>query len=558
MRNLAICLIAVGCLMPFTAAARADEKFAGIEVGSRGVKFVMLDVKTVDGVRTAEILPGRGDQDEVKNSGLNDSAAVTQQYSDEAIEATIAAISGFVKTAEAAGVPKENILVVGSSGLKNARNREAFRAKVQEATGHRIEFIKHTDEVALTFLGVCKPDEIATSFSLDIGSGNTKFGYMEPSPDGASWSPHAAQIIWGTGTLRDDVKLQVKFADEQDAAQCAADFADCAERRRGELKIDEALAGRQAEVDLGDRERVYLSGGIVWAAVTILKPGEINNPDVPLTQAEVEQFRELVRKPVDEVFSAERLAGLADADRAKAEKELATVRKVFATPKAPYAVPHADLIAGAELLDAAAKEFDFAGRQVVFPRSALTAWIRSYVQENAKVKIVDAPDEADGAAAADGPLPKAQRQFAEALRQLQATPDDRGRQGAYHDMVRELVLAGAVDEGQDHRFTVAEQAKFRGLVTSALDGSGLSYQDAKAIWNRVRGACFGALTNTAQGNLEAAQLAIVLKCLDSNLDGKVSDHELETAAAHAEGLAADQRLGQLAKARAAVKSLPVE
>ena len=88
-----------------TSIPHTAERYAGIDVGSRGVKFVMLEVQTRNGVRVPEILSGKDNEGEVKNSGLNDSAALTQKYSKEAMEATI--------SAHATGVTRDTALTIG-------------------------------------------------------------------------------------------------------------------------------------------------------------------------------------------------------------------------------------------------------------------------------------------------------------------------------------------------------------------------------------------------------------------------------------------------------------
>jgi hypothetical protein len=387
--------------------ARVGDRYAGIDVGSRGVKFVMLEVADRGGVRVPTILTGKDNEDEVKNSGLNDSAALTQKYSQEALEATVDAVKKFVEKARNRGVPDDHIFVVGSSGLARAANREELKTLVRRATqapGHKeleIGFIGHQDEVGLTFLDVVPQGSRDTSFVLDIGSGNTKFGYAVFSAD-KKWTGRGAQLSYATATFRDRAKIGCRFTKPADPLQSAVEFADQAKAVRGELKIDQALEIEEAKVDLAHRPRLYLSGGIVWALVTILKPDQVGQAEVPVTKADIQKFREFVRKPTDQIFAAVNFKGVAPAEQDQARQELLGkngVQKVFASytekdpknpdKKIPYPVPHADLIAGAEILDAVANTLDFDHLEVIFPRKAKDAWIRSYVLFEADFKHVD-------------------------------------------------------------------------------------------------------------------------------------------------------------------------
>lgn len=380
-------------------AALAQEKWAGVEVGSKGVKFVLLEVKEVDGERTTTLMPERKGKDEVKNTALNESAAVTQSYSEEAMKATAAAVKAFVEEARTLEVPDEHIFVVGSSGLKDARNREEFRTLIMDETGKKIEFIKAADEAALTFLGVTAADEREKAYSFDVGSGNTKFGYAKSSDDGLVFV--GSQIIWATGTFRDAVKNRVKFTDETDAAQCASEFGQASLATREELKVEAALDEAKAKVDLDGRDQVFLSGGIVWALATMLKPETINDDNVTLEAADIQTFRLSLLQATDRVFAKaeDRIEQIPEADREKAKAELAKVKAVFANAeKVKYPVVHAELISGTDVLLAAAGVFEFGDRKLVFPRKkGLTAWIRSYVDFNADIKIVDTPFVAEAA-----------------------------------------------------------------------------------------------------------------------------------------------------------------
>lgn len=369
--------------------ALAQQRYVGVEVGSRGVKFILVEAAVQNGQTQLSILKHPEGKDEVKNSGLNDSASVTQRYSQQAIDETVAAIKGYVDDARALMVPDENIFIVGSSGVRTARNQTQFMAAVLEQTSLPINFISHYDEVALAFLDVTlQADADATqqvrheSLSLDIGSGNTKFGYTEFSADRKSWVPNAEQIIWGTATFRDAIKGQLQFTDASNIPNCIAEFAAAAAAQRTARNIDSSLASKIDELDTIGRDRVYFSGGIVWAMVTLLHPESMEEPEVNITPEDIEQFAELVLKPVDDVFASPDLSMLSDEARAKAEKEIGTVRKVFASPKDDYPVAHADLIAGAQLLLASSRNFDFTNRTVLFPRNSLTSWIRSYVRHN--------------------------------------------------------------------------------------------------------------------------------------------------------------------------------
>ena len=76
-------------------------------------------------------------------------------------------------------VPVKNIYVVASSGLPRPPNRDALVKVIKDKTGKDLRTIDANAEVMLTILGVVPSEHRATSVLVDIGSGNTKGGYLE-------------------------------------------------------------------------------------------------------------------------------------------------------------------------------------------------------------------------------------------------------------------------------------------------------------------------------------------------------------------------------------------
>lgn len=73
-------------------------------------------------------------------------------------------------------VRASGVRVVGTSALRQARNRQPFLEKAREALGHRIEIISGREEARLIYSGVVQtlPDTSENRLVVDIGGGSTE------------------------------------------------------------------------------------------------------------------------------------------------------------------------------------------------------------------------------------------------------------------------------------------------------------------------------------------------------------------------------------------------
>jgi hypothetical protein len=337
--------------LPWAARALAGELHAGIEVGGRGVKVTVIDaLATKEGHVYKRLL---ADTYNTNLSVLRDGA-----FQKAEIEAAAGAIARFYKTArEKYKVPADHVHLVGSSGLPKASNWDDFVAAVKKATGKQIHFIDDKTEVALSIAGIVPKTYRDLALLLDIGGGNTKGGFLAEGGALAYFSVPFGAVTYAARVRR-----------EADADK--APFAATADRLRDELLVKPLKAGARDLPGLGRRKWAYLSGGTVWAMVTLLHPEEVDKPYVPFKAADIDAYRALLLKASGK-FPAVDVSKIADPGRReRARKEIAAVQKVY-TPER--------LLAGAEVLRALAVAFELKERNLVFPRHAQVGWLTAYV-----------------------------------------------------------------------------------------------------------------------------------------------------------------------------------
>jgi exopolyphosphatase/guanosine-5'-triphosphate,3'-diphosphate pyrophosphatase len=144
-------------------------RFAVIDVGTNSVKF-HIGQRDADGRWRAIV-----DRAEVTRLGEN--LEHTGAISAEPLERTLAAIAGMVEEARHHRV--RAIAVVGTAGLRIARNREEVIAAIRARTGVTVEVISGEEEGRLAYLAV-RAELGVTQGSLvvfDTGGGSSQFTF---------------------------------------------------------------------------------------------------------------------------------------------------------------------------------------------------------------------------------------------------------------------------------------------------------------------------------------------------------------------------------------------
>ena len=341
-------LLLVAFLLASPARAGEGRLHAGIEIGGSGVKATVIESK-----------PG-GLYERLFSKTYRTKLTVLDKgaFRPEAIAETVKLIAQLRdKIRKDYSLADDRIIVVGSSGVPRASNRDGLVRAVRKATGKALRFIDDKTEVELTIAGVVPRGDRASSWSLDVGSGNTKGGYQ---PDGKP----LVYVSVPLGVVTFTQKAQ------QEARARGIPFALAASRLRPSVLVKPLQAGTKEMPELAKRKRVYLSGGTVWALASFVKPREVGRTYVTFTAADVETFRALIVKAGGKAPVID-LGTIVNRDlRERAAREIQTVNKVY-SPE--------NLLAGAEILTALVQAFDLKERTLIFPRNAAVGWLAAYV-----------------------------------------------------------------------------------------------------------------------------------------------------------------------------------
>ena len=389
-----VVLSLIAFALALTPAARGAEAewYAGIELGSKGIKVVALPVDAAGKPelnRLVKKLPHKA----LNNITLGD--LKEGKFRPEAIEEAEAAVKDFyeqltgVADANHPKLSPANIWIVSSSGLLIDRpsNYPDLEMAVKRATGGAKSLLAITQkrEVELLMRGAIPPDQWDNSMIVDVGNGNTKCGYLQSArPPQVEHANVPNLALKGTGGYRKAIDLSLK---QQKFADDFKRFCVITRKKREEIKDDvTAEIDRYPGFRNSKRTRVYLSGGSPYAIASLLFPVEMARDDVLEVPLPIERLQDFEKEilEVEQVPQAD-LKGLSPDDVKRAETQMREVRDIF---------DERSILIGAEILLGFndALHWDQDKKELFFTKSGLVAWIAGFVvEERAKAKATLSP-----------------------------------------------------------------------------------------------------------------------------------------------------------------------
>lgn len=373
-----VCLAAV---MVFSSMAMAQAQtslklkfkrstiFAGIEVGSKGVKMSLVEIdKKATRAGSFHLL---------KDSSVNTDFISFNQSS---FHATLEGLTGLFNAINSKyQIPSERIFTVVSSGVKGQAEKDnksawiqmladSFRLKIGEPQ-RKVEVVDIKEEARLSHMGIVPEEKRYTTFLVDIGSGNTKGGYF---PFGNTNEIRLFQVNWGTKSISNAVEKRLE------GDQGMSNFSRQLFRVLSGVPNTEIEYAVNVSGAYNMSDNIAFSGGIAWSVSTLLYPEMVDNSVIPVTYDEVQKFSEkLVRNYGD--FSAEAtMRKVTDntVDKALLLKEVKDVNKVF---------DQKSLVAGVGLLLKIMRQFEgvYEKKQFYLVKNGQVGWISAYVDEGA-------------------------------------------------------------------------------------------------------------------------------------------------------------------------------
>ncbi len=361
---LSICLNAQG---NFNLKFKNSAVYAGIEVGSKGVKMSILEV-------------GKNAQKNGAFNILKDTSINTDfiSFSDKTFEATLNGLHSLYQAALLDyNIPAERIFSVISSGVKMQAEKDnkkswilslsdSFLVRIKEPK-RKVELIDAMAEARLSHLGIVPESRRYTTFLIDIGSGNTKGGYF---PNGNTEVLKLFNLNWGTKTTAN--ATDVRTGDDKTVKNFSKHLA----RVLAGAVDTEVIYAVNESGAYNMSDYIAFSGGIAWSVANLMYPELVENSVVPVTYSEVEKFNDLLVNNYAMLSDVAIVKTITDKslDKFAIGTEIKRVNKVF---------DQKSLMAGTGLLLKIMRQFEgvYDKKQFYLVKNGQVGWISAYVNQ---------------------------------------------------------------------------------------------------------------------------------------------------------------------------------
>lgn len=352
----------------FKLKFKRSQVFAGIEVGSKGVKMSVLEVgKNAQNTGTFNLL---------KDTSVNTDFI---SFNPQTFAATLQGLQQlYVKATNDYQILPENIFTVISSGVVVQSEKEMKTAMVQALADsfkiriadpkRVVSLVDVTEEARLSHLGIVPEAKRYSTFLIDIGSGNTKGGYF---PNGNTNELKLFQLSWGTKSVANNTEKRIE--DDKSLANFKKQLYRVLEGSANtEITYAVNVSGAYNMSD-----NIAFSGGIAWSVATLISPELADNPVVPVTYDEVLAFSEKLYQNYNALSDAALTAKLTDnsLDKQAVAEEIQRVHKVF---------DQRSLMAGTGLLLKIMRQFAgvYEQKQFYLVKSGQVGWISAFVDQH--------------------------------------------------------------------------------------------------------------------------------------------------------------------------------
>jgi hypothetical protein len=354
-----------------------SDLYGGIEIGSKGVKATILEAQygqpknaEDSGRSVKEIMPL-----ETINTNIMEGLDKDGNFATAVLEDTIKAVQKYYERMLKQNINPEQIYIIGSSGLQKASqtSRDLLSSKVIEITKTKMLFLTVQEEVQYSIVGIIPKEHRSSAFLVDIGSGNTKGGYIENFETDPRFV--IAEVPLGTLTATNEMKKAAeKAAADPKATEDESTGVIYAERVRAQIFEPALSKDMSNKGGFVNRKRMYLSGGMSWVLATLTHPGDSDKDGmVRLTVQDINDFTYLAKINPQKLLNPDLSKIKDEAIRKRLEKEIQKIGDDFT---------QINLMAGGELLQAIVNvcKLKDKDKSIYFARFGQTGWLYKFIE----------------------------------------------------------------------------------------------------------------------------------------------------------------------------------
>ena len=351
---------------------RKEELYAGIDVGSKGVKLSIIKMGKNASVTGSFVA--------IKDTSINTDFI---SFTPETFTATLYSIKNLYTYArQTYNITPEKIFTVVSSGIKGQAEKEhktdrivalsdSLRLLLNEPK-RIIPVIGAMDEAKLSHLVIVPETRRYNTFLIDIGSGNTKGGYFK---NGNTKDLKLFMLNWGTKTISNATEKRL------DDDKSITNYKKQLHRVLAGEPNNEIVYAVNESGAYNMNDNFAFSGGIAWAVATLLYPELADNSVVPLKFDDLVALNEKLATNFSAITPSSVANTVTDKTISKKsiEEEVARVQRVF-DQKA--------MMAGASLLLNIVRQFEGTQEKKNFflVKNGQVGWISAYVTQSVNSK----------------------------------------------------------------------------------------------------------------------------------------------------------------------------
>ncbi|URC14582.1 MULTISPECIES: exopolyphosphatase [unclassified Flavobacterium] len=341
----------------FSISSLAQKNiYAGIEIGRRTIKVSVLDVSNIKKA-DYKIIYYSNDEGLSFAKHITATGELTQE---DINKAGLIVFTQLTKIRAQFKIPEENIFLVASSVFGSARNVDALKNKISTLTNKELDIINVDEEAKILVKGSIPPVDYSNALHLDIGAASTKGGYIDELQDGKlEFIP--LELDFGTMSLTDAVKKTV--ANQSQASDMSVyqeksfDFNPIVRK-----KIKDML---DANPLLLKKEKIYLSGGAVWAFTTLYYNENTKDHYLPIKLEDVIDYDAVLKNNFNKFNTL-----------AKTNTEAARVLNIY---------DQKYLISANNILQACVESIpNLEKKKIYFVKEGPITWLISYIADRSK------------------------------------------------------------------------------------------------------------------------------------------------------------------------------
>ena len=325
----------------------SQNLYAGIEIGGRGLKVYIIDVRSVE----KEIVLIENFWSD--NINLLGGVIANGAISDNDMNITIQKVRvEYKKVLEEFKIDKNRIYVVISSGVAVANNIDTFVDIIKKEIDVTAGVITTEKESRFLFKSGVPIKFHDESLLLDIGSGNTKGGFLEKI--------NGAKTFVGLNMNLGTVSLS-ELLNKENKLYNLNDFTAATDRYYPTLTNDlkAVFEGKSKSLD---KKKIYISGGSAWAFYTLFYEDDTHRNFLEFSPDDVLKYEDELRNNFEKYTVL-----------AKKNKEVARVLKTFTRE---------NLVVSNSILRATIENIrDVRSKKLFFAKQPEVSWVVTYITD---------------------------------------------------------------------------------------------------------------------------------------------------------------------------------